>query len=215
MSLLAEYKELVLWLAALAWGVACFKRRPRWLPWLGAQLLIAILVETAGKWMGQNGMANQWLYNTYMIAEFTFLSFVLLHLGTPLLRQIRLVLGIAAFVFVTFLIWDVSDSGTFHVFASNTLIMGGFLLGAIAAWVLLTLAVKSHASLIVLPEFWVLIAIMGYFLCTAPMFGLYNHFSEANPALGLQVYRINDILFVLRYGLTAAGLALLARTPHA
>lgn len=214
MQCLAAYKEIFLLIAVLAWMVALIKCRRPWMLWLGAQLLAALLVEALGKWMGARGFENQWLYNAYMLAEYALLTMVLIRIGEALDRRTRGVMGVAAFLFAAFFLWDVSDAGTFRLFASNALIIGGFILGSVSAWVLLKLADKSDGSLIPKPEFWLLLAIMGYFLCTAPMFGLYNHLSDSNPSLGRQVYGFNDLLFALRYGLTAVSLCMLAKTRN-
>lgn len=206
MHFLAAYKEIVLVAAFVAWCVAVRTKRKPWFWWLGAQLALALAAEYAGRWLGERGIPNQWLYNGYMLGEHIALLMVVFYMGRELIRALPYVLVFALVLFLAAFIRDLTAAGTFGVFASNGLVVGGFLIGTSAALVMLAMAFRGPLRVTAEPRFWILLALVSYFLCTAPLFGLYNRLSAESPEIGLKIYQLNDLLFVMRYGLTAFGL---------
>jgi hypothetical protein len=75
--------------------------------------------------------------------------------------------------------------------------------------VMFRLADTSTVRLARLPAFWMLLSVMLYFLCIIPVFGLHNYFAVRNAQLARVIYPMNDVLFMLRYGLFAWSMVLL------
>lgn len=215
MDLLARYKELVLLLTVVAWCFTWRTGRPAWWPWLGIQLCLALVVELFGKWLGDLGVANHLLYNSYLFTEFMLTVGLVLRSLPMRPRAIEYAAAVALIVFCGAFAWDLVSHGTWKVFATNALIVGGFMIGSLATLALFVLARTSSGTLYRLPVFWVLLSFLVYFLCIAPVFGLYNYLIDHNPALAVRIYVINDVLFVLRYVLVIIGLLILRRTQRA
>lgn len=179
--------------------------------WLGAQLLVSLLVEYRAIYLGAHFQHNHVIYNAYMVLEFILINAMLMRSGTgTAMPRWSAVLGAVAYL--VGLLWSIHAGWTEPHLWTNALIIGGSILGVHAAFVLFTMARDGQQRLLEEPYFWIVLAVMVYFLCFIPVFGLYNYLSARSEELAMRVYAINDLLFLLRYGLTLAGLILLARS---
>jgi len=207
MALLSLLKHLLFLPALFAWW-RVGPLRPRWAQWAGAQLVASIAVEVIGLATRMQGINNQWIYNLYLVVEFTTLCAMILCLAPDRNRaRVRTVVGVV--VYAVAVVVNVRSNGSVRVFATQALLVGGLVLALLALVVMYRLADTSTVRLARLPAFWMLLSVMLYFLCIIPVFGLYNYFAVRNEQLARVIYSMNDVLFVLRYGLFAWSMVLL------
>lgn len=203
----SDLKEFIFLPALVGW-FAVRGERPAWARWMAGQVALAAAVELSGKLTMAFGVNNHALYNSYMVGEYALLSLVLWHMPPTDRLGRRLVLVGAAMFFLAFTL-DLFIRGTYFSFASNALIAGGTLLAVQAALALWRLMLATDLPLYGLPAFWVLVSTVLYFFCFLPVLGLYNYLTTISSPLADQVYGINDVLFILRYGMIAVGFWLL------
>lgn len=199
------YKEVFLLASVVVWVLAARTASERWGPWLGAQLIIALVVESLASISGYHGLNNHTLYNAYMVLEFILINGMLVRSRTNgSIPKWIMIAGCIAYL--SALIWNIVVSYPDPGLWTTTLIIGGSLLGIHAAHVLFHMANDGQRRLLSTPVFWVVLAVMVYFFTFIPVFGLYNYLTSHSEELANRVYRTNDLLFVLRYGLTLVGL---------
>lgn len=200
-------KGIILVIAVGAWSLVR-PPRPPWARWLGYQLCLALVVELTAEHLSRSGVMNHWVYNVYAPLEFLLIGGLFLAVEGDR-RSVRLRLGICTLLFFAGFLIDLVSKGTVQVFASNAVIFGGALIALNTGIALIHCSRTSPVPLYRLPEFWALIGLLMYFLCFLPVFGLYNHLVERNPALAMRVYGINMLLYILRYALAATSLVML------
>ena len=213
MEFLADWKDLMLLPAILAW-LALGRRQPAWVHWAGAQVCLAIVFELFGKFTSACNVSNHWAYNIYMFLEFGMLSMILFHMPfAP--RYIRGQLLFCALLFITVFLWDSHVHHSFFEFSTNALIVGGLLLAAQAFLALLRISTRGESAPLGRGDVWALLSIMLSFLCFVPSFGLYNYLTGLSEERANDLLTINDVLFILRYGLVSLGFLLVHRTDKA
>ncbi len=210
MNVLGTYKELVLVAALFAWFIARRRASQKWFPWVGALLILEFTVEIVAKLLSSRGINNHLAYNVFFAVEFVVIA-RLLYINWPEARHLRRVVQVAVAIFLPTLVWDLGSHDSPHYLATNALIIGGLLLGAISAKALFVLARESIVPLHREPLFWVLLSIMVYYLTFIPIFGLYNYLIAQNSPITFQLNYINNVLFVIRYGSVLTGLVMLYR----
>ena len=201
MEVVGDYKELVLLAALVVWALARRRTTGPWYPWLGVLLLASIVVELMGKWFAGYGLNNHLLGVIMVLLCRTWPRSQVLH---------RMIAGAVALLFPV-LVVDLWLHGSVHVLVTNALIIGGFLIGILAAKALFMLVQESDVALHRLPLFWVLLSFMVYYLTFIPIFGLYNYLSKHESTVAFELSNFNNVLFLIRYGLVLVGLVLLYR----
>lgn len=203
---IGDLKELVLLPAVLCY-FAAGGPRPVWARWLVVQLGLALFVEILGKLTGFWGMNNHVFYNLYMLLEFGTISMMVWSVH-PRERYATWSVFTAFVLFLIVFWWDVSR-GTLMAFSTRALITGGFLLASLASIALVRLMRDTSRPMYEKAEFWALLSIAFYFFCFLPIFGLYNYLDRRNSPVADPVYAINDLLFIVRYGMTIPSFLLL------
>jgi hypothetical protein len=204
MPLLYELKNLALIAAVVAWLLAGAPRRG-WAGRLGALLLLAAAVEATGRAMALRGIPNLWLYNGYIAVEYALWALVLWELGGRTARARREVLA-GAVVFAAAYAAEAAVRPFNTDFHTNALVIGGFTLAVQAALGLYRQLDDGVEPLPRRPAFWVLLAIALYSVAVTPVLGLFNYLVERNPDLARRMQDLNDVLYLLRYGLLALAL---------
>ena len=210
MEVVGDYKELVLLAALVVWALARRRTTGPWYPWLGVLLLASIVAELMGKWFAAYGLNNHVLYNAYFVVEFGVIMVLLCRTWPRSQVLHRMIAGAVALLFPV-LVLDLWLHGSVHVLVTNALIIGGFLIGILAAKALFMLVQESDVALHRLPLFWVLLSFMVYYLTFIPIFGLYNYLSQHESTVAFELSNFNNVLFLIRYGLVLVGLVMLCR----
>ncbi|MBK6629349.1 MAG: hypothetical protein IPJ87_01865 [Flavobacteriales bacterium] len=210
----ATHLKLLLIPAALAvwWRI---KARPdAWLPWAGAQLAAALLVESTATALSLAELSNEGLYNLYIPIEFGTLSLMLLHVTRPDRRRKWLTL-VAALLFLLVMAWEFARNwrmGEPNLFLAMTVISGGLLLSFLALFAGLALADTVTEPQVERSVWWLLASVALYFMSFTPIFGLVKHFSATDPGKAQAIMKVNDLLFVIRYSFM--GIAFLNLLPR-
>lgn len=158
--------------------------------------------------LGAQFQHNHVIYNAYMVLEFILMNGMLRNSRTgPRGPRWAEVTGVL--VYLAVLIWSIWSGWSKPDLWTNALIVGGSIIGLHAAFVLFHLANDGQRRLLTVPVFWVVLAVMVYFFTFIVIFGLYNYLIDRSEHLAGRVYAINDILFLLRYGLTLVGLSMM------
>lgn len=207
-------KLLLIPAALLVW--ARIRTRPEpWVHWAGAQLIAALLVESAARALVVSGNPNLWAYNLYMPIEFGTLTLMLVHVPRADRRRTRLSL-LAALLFLLVLGWELSRNwmtGLPQEFLSMTLICGGLLLSFLAMFAGLALADVDVDPQVERAAWWMLASVALYFTSSTPVFGLIKHFVRTDPDKAMALALVNDLLFVIRY--TFMAIAFIHLLPRA
>ncbi|MCB0793628.1 MAG: hypothetical protein KDB88_02730 [Flavobacteriales bacterium] len=200
--------KLLVFLPALIGVFLVPLRRPDW-AWLATiALLLSLGVELLGRSLASSGTPNLVFYNAYMVMEFLLITAMLWSMDVG--RQhggIRSVIMLLLFLAtLAFELWHQSPVSTFF---TKSVVVGGLVMAMGSILVLFRLANDGQEALHRRAEFWMLLSVVTYFLGFIPILGLYFYIAERDPELGASIYRINDVLFVLRYALFTASMIVL------
>ncbi|HEY0978475.1 MAG TPA: hypothetical protein VGE21_13465 [Flavobacteriales bacterium] len=188
------------------WALRARERRD-WTSWLGAQLLLAILVQISAELYLLGHGNNHALFNVYVPMEFGLLlamSYTFMHS-----RRERMVVLCAAWPFALAYLWELLHYGTFDRFVSTSFICGGFTLVAIYAYLLVRAVDRSSRPLSRTPVFWVFAGMVVYFAASAPIVGLLHYLNGLDKEVAASLFVINQVLAMVRYVAVGTGLCLL------
>ncbi|QQR85588.1 MAG: hypothetical protein IPJ76_13350 [Flavobacteriales bacterium] len=175
------------------------RRSPPRTIWLVVQMLLAASVECYAAYLASGGSNNLWVYNWYVPLEFVLL---LLFIG-PGMTGLRwkITIALVAVAFVGLWWADIHICTPQQRFVSSTYIVGAMFLTAMFVAHLVRLSVHADVPLIHQPMFWNCLGHVFFFAGMIPTLGLLNVMNERDPDLADKLYRVNDVLFFLRYGL--------------
>ncbi|MBL8001921.1 MAG: hypothetical protein JNL05_08165 [Flavobacteriales bacterium] len=202
MDILRDAKFLVL-LPALVGFLRVGVRRQGWTRWMGLLMVIVVGLEGWCYWLSSQQRSNTLYYDLYMPVEFVLLCAVIWEIaGRKTKVRTQLLIGLC--IVLTVFTFETSHNGGFAQFNTNTLIIGGFCLTVLSGLGLFRL-LEQPEPLIRLPEFWALLSITAYFIGIIPVFGLYNYLAERSSELASDLIHMNDVLYVVRYGMVSVA----------
>lgn len=190
--------------SAACWALR-FRWRRGWTLLVGVQLLLAIGVQLYTE-LGSGGNTHA-LYNVYMALEITlFLAVAACFMDT---RRGRMGVLLAWLCVAIVFAIELLQYGTIHLFAATTVVCGGGILVALYALLLLRLVDRTKRTLWRTPEFWVFSGVVLYYAGAAPILGLVHYFNDRDVELSGSLYRINQVLAMVRYAAIGIGLYLI------
>jgi hypothetical protein len=146
--------------------------RPIYLRVFPYYLCITLVIESVGVYRWSHGFSTTTLYNFFGLFEFSF-YFVILH---EVIRSKRMKVVVKSFFLIYPLLFLINImfiqvSG----FASITYVLGCLLVSSICVYYFYELFESSHSvELIREPAFWLCTALLFFYCCTFPYFGLAN-----------------------------------------
>lgn len=158
--------------------------------------------------LNERGLHNVLLYNFYWPVEVALLL-ALSHLMHPWPRR---VLSLAGGGFLV--VWAINllliDPRVRLV--NTSVILGALLLAALYLLRLWHLANTLQARLRDSAAYWLCLAVLVYYGAAAPLLGSINYFLEVDVATAQGLFRITQVLFLLKFALMGTA-CLRARTP--
>lgn len=209
---LATLKLLSLPFALWAWWKARHTNARWWLP-AGIQLMLALMTEVLALWVTWEYLPNHAVYNAYMLLEFATLTWMVMSIPRPSPTSRRLaLLCLPLFLAVYAWQWNMQrimdeEPALFHF----ALMGGGTLLALQSILALHRLVQEGPVHPSSNAAIWMLASTCLYFISAAPLLMAVLHFNSANEVLAGTLYDLNDLLFMLRYGLMFLGLLFLKR----
>jgi hypothetical protein len=209
---LYSLKLLSLPFALWAWWNARHTNARWWLP-AGIQLMLALVAEPLAMWLMWEARPNHGVYNLYMVLEFTTLTWMVMSIPHPSRGSRRLaLLTMLLFLAVYGWQWNVqritgAEPALFHY----ALIGGGTLLALQSILALHRLVREGPVHPAGNAAIWILASTCLYFISAAPLLVAVLHFEQSNIGIALMLLDLNDLLFMLRYGLMFLGLLFLKR----
>ena len=209
---LATLKLLSLPFALWAWWNARRTNVRWWLP-AGIQLMLALTTEVLALWVTWESLPNHAVYNAYMLLEFATLTWMVMSIPRPSPTSRRLaLLSLLLFTALYGWQWNVQrildeEPALFHF----ALIGGGTLLALQSILALHRLVQEGPVHPSGNAAIWMLASTCLYFISAAPLLVSVLHFNSTNEVLATTLYNLNDLLFMLRYGLIFLGLIFLER----
>jgi hypothetical protein len=164
------------------------------------QVFIAIITELAGSYIAHVlNQHNIWLFNYYWLADMwlTGLAGYLLISNKHLKKWVPRLLIIATAIWVTTVITNGIDKQPLTALCLMSII------AAIIYFAVLINVLFNSRQILKSPEFWLSLALILYFSCIIPFWGLFNYLYNTNPKLLGQLFQIIDILNFVRYPLVA------------
>lgn len=209
-----ESKNIFILIPFIIWVVNS-RRFKSWLPFIGLLLFFSLITEMVGEYLVNRDYDNHWVYNCFIVFDFTFLSVALLKIS-PKPKESRWIIFFSSFILLLTALNFLLEHSPIDEFATSLLLVMGGLLVIHSIWVILGLAKHSSIPLLRSASFWITLSPFFYFACFVPSFGLMMYFSDKNDDLADQLYEINDYLFIMRYLLILVGFVLaLKKQPNA
>lgn len=177
---------------------------------LGWWVVLAAAVELVGMALNELALHNVLLYNLYWPMEFVLLL-ALSHAMHPWPRRVLPLVG-GGFLAVWAINLLLIDPGARLV--NTSVIAGALLLASLYLLRLWHLVNTLQARLRDSAAYWLCLAVLVYYGAAAPLLGSINYFLEVDVAMAQGLFRITQVLFLLKFALM--GMACLrARTPVA
>ncbi len=176
------------------------KNAPLYMKLFPLFLLMEFVGDYAGLQIARKHHSNVFLYNIVTVLEFLFyfFFFYLVFRGASAKRTV-MILSVLYLVGAAFNIFYIQGRNTFHTYS----FMVGCLL-AIAGSIYYFLQLFRYpqpGSIMREPAFWITSAILFYYACVLPIFGVLNYITSIsqriNTTLGLILNLMNYILYSL------------------
>lgn len=177
---------------------------------LGCQLLFAFIIEVCGGYSAVHYIHNLWMYDFYIPVEFGLLS-IYLHAQFETAWKAR-ALVILVFAFAVSYVLEIGGALP-DLFVSRSYMLGSMTLGLGFIMVLYEMANQIHVSLLHRPRFWAYLGMAVFFSCNIPVMGLWNLVIHQEPHSAVQLYVINHVLFLIRYGLIVVAASMGSQEP--
>lgn len=162
-------------------------------------LLLTIIVEIIGIVMFRQGKSNILLYNLFAVLTIDFYLFII--------RSLIRSLVFRRVIFVTLIIYPILSVvniaffqiGAFH---SITYSLGClFIVAACIMYFFELFQLKYAINLLKEPAFWICSALLFFFTCTLPFFGMTNFLFRVSPVIIQNLGAIMNIINFLLYSL--------------
>jgi hypothetical protein len=174
------------------------------LAWL---LGLALLVESVGTWMSYHGRNNGFIYNFYMLLEYSMLLWIIWRYRPAWRAPLQLAWLIGSGTWLGNLLLR----GDMAFFFTATYVVMCFLLAGCCLLLLWHLADRSTRPLHQVPEFWLFLGLMLYTGAMAPLIGPLEQLYGTYPDLTRNLYVIISVLGYQRYVLAAVACMLVRR----
>jgi hypothetical protein len=209
---LSILKLLSLPFALGAWWWARRSTAGWWLP-AGLQLMLALAAESAALWLKWEQRPNHAVYNGYMLLEFASLTWMVMSIPRPSPASRRLaLLCVPLFLAVYGWQWSLqygSDEAPELFFLA--LMVGGTLLALQSILALHRLVEEGPVNPAGNAAIWMLASTCLYFISAGPLLVAVLHFARSDEQLANTLLDLNNLLFMLRYGLIFLGMLFLER----
>lgn len=193
--MLLQLLETVSIVIALLIGVYKLKAMPFPYKLILWSVCISAGAEISGYFLSKYHYNNSWIYNIYLVVSVS----VLIKAGAFLSNK-KIIKKLANVVVPLFiLMWGISISRSTDKLASDAFLVGAILLCLLFLSILIENALIATFSYFKQPVVWLSIAIVIYFGCNIPYFGLMNHLIKDDGRLAYKLYDINLCLAIVYY----------------
>ena len=156
-------------------------------------LLMTIVVEIFATWLYRYGKSTTVLYNFFSSFEFLFYIYILREIIQS--RTAKKVIFHAGWAYILFIVLNFLFIQKIVSFTSLTYALGCLLIGIICIYYFFELfQSKQSVNLVRHPSFWICSALLFYYCCSFPIFGLLNFLKQAPSIIRKN---INDIVMLL------------------
>lgn len=174
---------------------------------IGLQLVASNAVETLALFPSRLDVSPFYLYNIYLLAELSLMSWFIVELK-PSLHRAAVVGNLVLLV-----VWLVESDlfGVEQSFHVIHLLLSALVLCAFTSLVLWELSLWEKEPLHRFPLFWLLLGMVLYFGGIAPVFSSFNYLARFESIMSNYLYWIVRILCAVRYLCVAYACILLYR----
>ncbi|ASZ14549.1 hypothetical protein CK934_28160 [Chitinophaga sp. MD30] len=146
----------------------------------------------------QSGQQNLKLYNFYSVINIPF--FIYLLRGFLVSKKMQRVLVVAMIVYPILALINIQFIQGPDIFNTNTYIPGCIILGLISIFYFKeNIRSPKQQSLLNDPAFWITTAVLFFYTCTIPVYGLLNFLRNLPDYLYNSIYIFHTVLNVLLY----------------
>lgn len=168
---------------------------------------ISLLVEVLGYVFISFKMQNVWMYNIYVLLDYSIMGYVAL----LLLDKSRFD---SPFYYVWILVpllffWDLYEHSIYSL-CVNFMTIFYLLIAVVFFYIMAVNSVFKSTAILKSPIFWLSISIILYHGCTLPIWIIYKYAVEVKPSIASVIIFINKIVNILRYPIAAYAVYLAA-----
>lgn len=163
-------------------------------------ILVVLVGEFIGFHMGNKHQTNVFLYNIISILEFTFYFFCYYSIyRVALAKKTMLVVLLVYFACAVINIFFIQGKNIFHTY---TYMLACLLIIAASIYYFLEMfRYPQTGSITRDPGFWIISALLFYYSCVLPVFGIVNYISSISPSLNQIFGFIIKLTNILLYSL--------------
>lgn len=181
-------------------GIYTFTKLDCFSKLIAFQVFIAFLIELIGLQIRIQHTSNVWLYNLYMLAEFSLLIIAAGLKSTKVSRKSIILLLIFCVCWGVEIYWN-----SIEIFAVNTYVLGATIL-LVSFSVVLYRSVQNRDPLFRQSMFWFSIGIILFYGCNIPFFAMHNYIANYSNTVQMNLLTTLMIIFGhIRYLCMAIG----------
>lgn len=187
-------------------GIYTFTRLDYFSKLIAVQVFIALIVELIGLQILKQKPSNVWLYNYYMLAEF---SLLIIAAG---LKSTIVSLKSIILLLLFFLCWGLEIYwNSIEIFAVNTYVLGATIL-LVSFSIVLYRSVQNRDPLFGQSKFWFAIGIILFYGCNIPFFAMHDYIKNYSNPAQINLLTFLMVIFVhIRYLCMAIGFLIVFR----
>jgi hypothetical protein len=176
-------------------------------------ILFNLVVEAIGLTMRNHGVANAWLYNLYILIEFTFFNW--LYYEAIFEKKLKRIIRVVSLLFpVLFLVNEFWIQG-FHIFNTYGYIVGALIvLVWVAMYFIQLLNRPLQPTALVQPLFWISTGLLFFYLGNIPFYGMINYLMEVYPDTLQRYFIIVHLLIMVKFILFGVGFICSRTNPN-
>lgn len=176
------------------------KSNPVYLQWLIPFLLITFLLETYNSYLASKNLNNLAFYNFFSVFEFVFYLFLLSRIIRS--RTMKYVIGAAAVLYTLGAMYNIVYVQGVNVFHTTSYAAGCLVLVACCIYYFYEVfRLPARGNLVRNPAFWICTALLFFYCCGFPLYGLVNYWSRSWELMIKSFTMLTNLLNIFFYSL--------------
>lgn len=199
MSFLSVYIYFIA-LSLLASVITHRKSNPVYLKWLIPFLFVTLVLETYNSYLASENRNNLAFYNFFSVFEFVFYLFLLSKIIRS--RSMKKIIGATAVLYTGGAVINIVYIQGINVFHTTSYAAGCLMLVAFCIFYFYEVfRMPARGNLVGNPAFWICTALLFFYCCGFPLYGLVNYWSRSWVLMAKSFDKLTNLLNIFFYSL--------------
>ena len=176
------------------------KSNPVYLKWLIPFLFVTLAIEVFNSYLASQDRNNLVFYNFFSVFEFVFYLFLLGRIVRS--RTMKQVIHASAVLYTLGAVFNIVFIQGIHVFHTTSYAAGCLMLVAFCIYYFYEVfRMPARGNLVENPAFWICTALLFFYCCGFPLYGLVNYWSRSWELMRNSFTMLTNLLNIFFYSL--------------